>query len=1379
MAHFSCFPGASALSDFRQSRLLETLTRIDPNIADVRGQYLHFVNALTPLTAEDSARIEALMHYGAPFAAGAERGAGETFLVLPRFGTVSPWASKATDIAHHCGLTHVRRIERGIEYTVTLKAGLFGGKKGLSDEARAALAAALHDRMTESVVRSRDEALHLFDELPAKPLATVDVLADGRAALERANVELGLALADDEIDYLVDAFTKLGRNPTDVELMMFAQANSEHCRHKIFNAQWTIDGEQQDISLFQMIKNTEKLSPQGTIVAYSDNSSIMMGGPAERWFPRPSAASADGQSAAGALDERYGRHVELTHTLMKVETHNHPTAISPFAGAATGAGGEIRDEGATGRGARPKAGLTGFTVSNLALPGAVEPWENARDAAVPLAARNPADAHAAYGRPDRIASPLQIMIDGPLGGAAFNNEFGRPNLGGYFRVYEQNVGGQVRGYHKPIMIAGGIGNVSDAHTHKHDLPAGSLLIQIGGPGMRIGMGGGAASSMATGTNAAELDFDSVQRGNPEIERRAQEVINACWQLGGKNPILSIHDVGAGGLSNAFPELVDGAGKGARFELRRVPLEESGLSPREIWSNEAQERYVLAIAPADLPMFEAICARERCPLAVVGVATEERQLQLIDVQAEGAAAYPVDMPMEVLLGKPPRMHRNVARVCAERAPVDVTGLSLAELAVSVLKHPTVASKSFLITIGDRSVGGMSVRDQMVGPWQVPVADCAITAVDYAGFRGEAMSMAERTPLAVIDAPASGRMAVAEAVTNIAAAPIASLDKLKLSANWMAACGSPGEDAALFDTVKAIGMELCPALGIGIPVGKDSLSMKTKWNENGVAKEVTAPVSLIISAFAPVEDVRRHLTPQLRSASEVGDTTLIAIDLGRGRHRLGGSILAQVTQQVGDSVPDVDDPEDLKRFFAAIQALNAAGLLLAYHDRSDGGLWASVCEMAFAGHVGVSLNVDMLTLDAAHEFDYGDAKDWAKQTSGRREDRTLRALFAEELGAVVQVRATERDAVLAELREHGLGACSHVIGTPNERDVVEIYRDAKKIYGAPRVELQRAWSEVSWRIARLRDNPACADAEYDALLDASDPGISPHLTFDPAEDVAAPFVPQGDFLRGAPQGDFLRGVGKGARPRVAILREQGVNSHLETAYAFDRAGFDAYDVHMSDLLSGRATLANFAGAVACGGFSYGDVLGAGEGWAKTVRFNPMLADMFAAFFGRPDTFALGICNGCQMMSSLASMIPGAEAWPKFTRNKSEQFEARFSLVRIESSPSIFFAGMEGSRIPVAVAHGEGFADFSQQGDASRVNVAMRFVDHRGEATERYPFNPNGSPSGITSVTTPDGRFTVLMPHTERVHRTVQMSWHPDGWDEASPWMRVFRNARRWLG
>jgi len=1354
MAYFSSFPGARALSEFRQTRLLQVLQAIDPNLVDVQARYVHFVNSTTPLTPDDSARVEALLEYGDPAGELSGRGNVLRYLVIPRFGTISPWASKATDIAHNCGLHQLRRIERGIEYTLTLKSGLsglLGGKKTLTDADQLWVLAALHDRMTETVVAAVEDAYHLFDELPGKPLQTVDITGLGRTALVEANAALGLALAEDEVDYLVDAFTQLGRNPTDVELMMFAQANSEHCRHKIFNADWTIDGEPQDISLFGMIKNTHKLNPQGTIVAYSDNAAVMEGAVVERWHPRGPLTGS----------QRYDRSVELTHTLMKVETHNHPTAISPFPGASTGAGGEIRDEGATGRGARPKAGLAGFSVSNLQLPGAVQAWENARDAVQPSAERNSAEQIGAYGRPDRIASPLQIMIDGPIGGAAFNNEFGRPNLGGYFRVYEQNVAGRVRGYHKPIMIAGGIGSISDRHTHKLDLPPGTLLIQIGGPGMRIGMGGGAASSMATGTNTAELDFDSVQRGNPEIQRRAQEVINACWQQGADNPVLSIHDVGAGGLSNAFPELVDGAGRGARFELRKVDLEESGLSPREIWSNEAQERYVLAIAPESLAGFQAICKRERCPLAVVGVAVEARQLQLIDTETDAAQTQPVDMPMEVLLGKTPKLHRDVTRQAAQLIPVEVTGLVLAEVAVDVLKHPSVGSKSFLITIGDRSVGGMTVRDQMVGPWQVPVADCAITAMDYTGNRGEAMTMAERAPLAVINAPASGRMAVGEAITNIAAAPIPSLDKIKLSANWMAACGSPGEDAALFDTVRTVGMELCPALGIGIPVGKDSLSMRTQWRDADVAKEVSSPVSLIISAFAAVEDVRKHLTPQLRRTAEVGDTTLIAIDLGRGQNRLGGSILAQVTQQVGDVAPDLDDAEDLKRFFNVIQSLNAQGKLLAYHDRSDGGLFATVCEMAFAGHTGVSLNVDMLTLDSGHAADYGDAKDWAKQTSGRREDATLRALFNEELGAVIQVAAAERDSVLQILREFGLSACSHVIGKPNERDEIEIYRDAKKIYGVPRVELHRAWSDVSWRIARMRDNPACADAEYEALNDATDPGLSPHLSFDPLEDIAAPMI------------------ATGARPRVAILREQGVNSHLEMAYAFDRAGFDAHDVHMSDLLSGRATLADFAGAVACGGFSYGDVFGAGEGWARTIKFNPVLADMFNAFFQRGDTFALGVCNGCQMMSSLAAMIPGAQHWPRFTRNKSEQFEARLSLVEVQASPSLFFTDMAGSRIPVVVSHGEGYADFSQQGDAAQVSAALRFVDHRGAVTERYPFNPNGSPNGLTSVTTDDGRFTVLMPHPERVFRSNLMSWHPKDWEAGpgdSPWMRIFRNARK---
>ncbi|MCY0388127.1 phosphoribosylformylglycinamidine synthase [Robbsia sp. Bb-Pol-6] len=1396
MAHFSCFPGASALSDFRKARLLATLKAIDPHIVDVDAIHLHFVNSDAALGVAQSGVLEALLRYGDPAPERVSRHP-ETFLVVPRFGTVSPWASKATDIAHNCGLTAVRRIERGVEFSLTLKSSLLGGQRRLDAAAREAVANALHDRMTESIAGDREQAYQLFEALPSAPLERVDLLGAGRGALVEANGALGLALADDEIDYLVDAFQGLGRNPSDVELMMFAQANSEHCRHKIFNASWTIDGEAQDLSLFQMIRNTHKLHPQGTIVAYSDNAAVMAGGRIERWYPR-------------GAEHVYAASEELTHTLMKVETHNHPTAISPFPGASTGAGGEIRDEGATGRGARPKAGMSGFSVSNLRLPDAVRSWERADDAARPLSERAdvPLSAAAAagtrgdaagevappagYGRPERIASPLQIMTDGPLGGAAFNNEFGRPNLAGYFRVYEQNVGGVVRGYHKPVMIAGGIGNIADQHTHKNALPAGTLLVQIGGPGMRIGMGGGAASSMATGTNTAALDFDSVQRGNPEIQRRAQEVINACWQLGDANPILSIHDVGAGGLSNAFPELVEGANQGACFMIDRIALEETGMSPREIWSNEAQERYVLAIAPESATQFEAICRRERCPASFVGVATDAQVLMLAEaerfVAADAAArsgvagqaaaaaatdgasvrardadtsAFAVDMPMDVLFGKAPRLHRDVARLPVAHPALALDDVTLDAAASAVIAHPTVACKGFLITIGDRTVGGMTVRDQMVGPWQVPVADCAVTTMDYRGYRGEAMTIAERAPLAVIDAPASGRMAIGEAILNIAAAPIAALSTIKLSANWMAACGTPGEDAALFDTVRAVGMELCPALGLAIPVGKDSLSMRTQWRDEEGRKEVVAPVTLIVSAFAALEDVRGHLTPQLRRTAEVGDTVLIAIDLGRGRNRMAGSILAQVIHQVGDQAPDLDDAQDLKHLFDAIQRLNAAGQLLAYHDRSDGGLFAAVCEMAFAGHVGVSLNVDMLTLDPDHESDFGDAKDWATQTSGRRNDRTLRALFNEELGAVVQVRATDRDAVFAVLREVGLSACSHVIGKPNERGDIEIYRDAKRIYTSPRVKLQREWTDVSWRIARLRDNPACADAEVDAIADAADPGISVHLSFDPAENVAAPFV------------------NTGARPRVAVLREQGVNSHLEMAHAFDRAGFETRDVHMSDLIAGRATLADFAGAVACGGFAYGDVLGAGEGWAKTIRFNPVLADMFAAFFGRADTFALGVCNGCQMMSSLASMIPGAQAWPNFTRNKSEQFEARFATVEVLASPSIFLDGMAGSRIPVAVSHGEGFADFSKQGDAGQVLAGLRYVDNHGQATERYPLNPNGSPGGLTSVTTADGRFTVIMPHPERVARAVTMSWHPPQWEGDSPWMRLFQNARRWVG
>ncbi|MET0264303.1 MAG: phosphoribosylformylglycinamidine synthase [Duganella sp.] len=1348
-------PGSNALSAFRSQRLLNQLQAALPQVAAVQARYVHFIDAGAPLSADDTSRLGALLTYGEPAQADNAEGAVEAFFVIPRFGTISPWASKATDIVHNCGMAHIKRVERGIAFRINLKSGILGSSIGapkkLSDEEVQTVAALLHDRMTESVLRHPDEAAGLFRTLDAKPLETVDVIGAGKGALEAANTDLGLAMSDDEIEYLDAAFTKAGRNPTDVELMMFAQANSEHCRHKIFNADWTIDGVAQPKSLFGMIKNTHQLQPKGTVVAYSDNSSIMEGASVMRFFPQ------------GAAHE-YAPLTELTHTLMKVETHNHPTAISPFPGASTGAGGEIRDEGATGRGAKPKAGLTGFTVSNLLLPGAQQPWETDANVTAPAAAGGSAKP---YGKPDRIASPLQIMIDGPLGGAAFSNEFGRPVLGGYFRTYEQNVGKQfgssqdvVFGYHKPIMIAGGIGNISAQHTHKNDIPVGSLLVQLGGPGMRIGMGGSAASSMATGTNTADLDFDSVQRGNPEMERRAQEVINGCWQLGADNPIISIHDVGAGGLSNAFPEITNDAKRGAIFDLRKIPLEESGMAPKEIWSNESQERYVLAIAPESLALFQSLCERERCLFAVVGTATEERQLKLIDPELGN---NPVDMPMDVLLGKPPKMQRDVVHVYNDLPAVELTGIGLDEAARRVLLLPTVGDKSFLITIGDRSVGAMTVRDQMVGPWQVPVADCAVTAMSYEGYLGEAMAMGERTPLAVIDAAASGRMAVAEAITNIAAAPIADISDIKLSANWMAACGQPGQDAALYDTVKAVGMELCPALGISIPVGKDSLSMRTTWKENGSegeqSKAVLSPVSLIVSAFAPVYDVRKSLTPQLRT--DAGDTSIILVDLGRGKNRLGASALSLVIGQLGNEVPDVDSAEDLKGFFAAIQQLNRDGKLLAYHDRSDGGLFGTLTEMAFAGRAGLSINLDILTLEQGHGADQGDAKNWAGQIAERRNEQTLRALFSEELGAVLQVRAEEKSLVMDVLRSFNLGACSHIIGKPNDRGVIEFTRDAKIIYSQPRSSLHRLWSETSWRIARLRDNPACADAEYDRLLDEQDPGMQPKITFDLNENIAAPFL------------------ATGVRPRVAILREQGVNSHIETAYVMHQAGFTAVDVHMSDLIAGRVKLDDFQGIIAVGGFSYGDVLGAGEGWAKTILFNTALSDQFARFFARNDSFGLGVCNGCQMMSNLKSIIPGAHAWPKFTTNKSEKFEARFAMVEVLDSPSIFFNGMAGTQTPIAIAHGEGYADFSQTGNIAEAVAAMRFVDHHGAVTEAYPYNPNGSPQGLTSVTTADGRFTVMMPHAERVFRTVQQSWHPEAWGEDSPWMRMFLNARKFVG
>ncbi|MFN5254343.1 MAG: phosphoribosylformylglycinamidine synthase [Limnohabitans sp.] len=1352
--HITTFEGGSALSDFRIAQLLPRLAVISPQIQGISARFVHMVATATPLVDTDKQTLSALLSYGEPYAGPVD---GPMVVVSPRIGTVSPWASKATDIAHNCGLA-VRRIERLTEYRLTMKSGLLSTAK-LCAEQLGQVAAALHDRMTESAMPSREAAAALFTALDPAPMDHVDVLGGGRTALEAANKAWGLALADDEIEYLVKAFTGLKRNPTDVELMMFAQANSEHCRHKIFNAEFTIDGVAQPKSLFGMIRNTHQISPQHTVVAYSDNASVMEGHNIERFVARNS-----GQGAA------YQAEQALHHVLMKVETHNHPTAISPFPGASTGAGGEIRDEGATGRGSKPKAGLSGFTVSKL--------WGGLSDQA--------------GGKPEHIASPLQIMTEGPLGGAAFNNEFGRPNLLGYFREYEQTVDGVVRGYHKPIMIAGGLGQIDAEQTQKIEFPAGSLLIQLGGPGMRIGMGGSAASSMATGTNAADLDFDSVQRGNPEIERRAQEVINHCWAQGANNPILAIHDVGAGGLSNAFPELTNDAGRGARFDLRAVKLEESGLSPKEIWSNESQERYVMAIAPESLDQFTAFCERERCPFAVIGVATEERQLVLEDRGSEspvrsagpsqastppsggsepnevGSVGVAVDMPMDVLLGKPPKMHREVKTVARQSPAMDLTGVSLQQAIIDVLSHPTVASKRFWITIGDRAVGGLTHRVQMVGPWQVPVADVAVTLADYAGFAGEAMSMGERTPLASLNAAASGRMAVAEAITNLLAAPI-ELPRVKMSANWMAACGEPGEDAALYETVKAVGMALCPALGISIPVGKDSLSMRTQWQSDGQTRQVTSPVSLIITAFASLPDVRGTLTPQLDAQTD--DTSLLLIDLGQGRNRMGGSVLGQVLGQFGDSVPDLEDPQTLVNLVKAVNALRAKGQILAYHDRSDGGLLAAVAEMAFAGHVGVALNVDMLVTEgdgiSDSRADHGDAKNWAGQVSARREELTLKALFNEELGVVLQVRTAERNMVLQTLREHGLSKHTHVIGKtrpvqstiPKGVGELSIWRDTKEVFAAKLEDLHQVWDSVSWKICQQRDNPACADAEHAAAGQASDPGMHVALSFDPAENVAAPFLNL-------------------SRPKVAILREQGVNSHVEMAYAFHKAGFESHDVHMTDLQSGRANLADFQGLVACGGFSYGDTLGAGIGWARSITFNPLLSDQFKGFFGRSNTFGLGVCNGCQMFAELADIIPGAQDWPRFTTNQSERFEARLSMVEVLESPSLFLQGMAGSRLPIAVAHGEGFANFKHRGNAALAIAAMRFVDHHGQATEQYPFNPNGSAGGLTAVTTADGRFTAMMPHPERVFRNVQMSWTSGDISSTSPWLRVWQNARKWV-
>ncbi|MDH5879408.1 phosphoribosylformylglycinamidine synthase [Vibrio cyclitrophicus] len=1298
--------GSPALSEFRVNKLLELCRELSLPVTGIYAEFAHFADLTADLDESEVEKLEKLLTYGPTIEEHEPEGL--LLLATPRPGTISPWSSKSTDIAHNCGLAKVSRLERGTAFYIETSSEL-------SELQLVELKAILHDRMMEVVFTDFESAAALFTVAEPAPYAEVDLLTGGRKALEEANVTLGLALAEDEIDYLLESFTeKLGRNPTDIELMMFAQANSEHCRHKIFNADWTIDGVKQEKSLFKMIKNTFETTPEHVLSAYKDNAAVMTGSEVGRFFPDPET-------------RQYNYHQEKTHILMKVETHNHPTAISPWPGASTGSGGEIRDEGATGIGGKPKAGLVAFSVSNLKIPNFVQPWETD------------------FGKPSRIVTALDIMLEGPLGGAAFNNEFGRPNLLGYFRTYEEKVnshaGEEVRGYHKPIMLAGGLGNIRDDHVQKKEIPVGASLIVLGGPAMNIGLGGGAASSMDSGSSSEDLDFASVQRENPEMERRCQEVIDRCWQLGDANPIAFIHDVGAGGISNALPELVDDGERGGIFNLRDVPNDEPGMSPLEIWCNESQERYVMAVADKDMATFDAICKRERAPYAVVGKATEERDLKLEDSHFDNT---PIDMPMDILLGKTPKMHRDAKTLKANNPAIDRSGIELNEAVDRILRLPTVAEKTFLITIGDRSVTGLVARDQMVGPWQVPVANCAVTAASYDSYHGEAMSLGERTPVALLDFGASARLAVGEAITNIAATNIGDIKHIKLSANWMSPAGHPGEDAGLYEAVKAVGEELCPALGLTIPVGKDSMSMKTKWEENGEQKEVTSPLSLVITAFARVEDVRKTITPQLRTPDNLeglGNTSLVLIDLGNGKNRMGATALAQVYKQLGDKPADVDNAAQLKGFYEGVQALVANDQVVAYHDKGDGGLFVTLAEMAFAGHCGVNADIAALGEDA------------------------LAALFNEELGAVIQVRNDDLDTVLSTLATNGLEACSHVIGSVEASDELVIKSGESVVIERNRTELRTIWAETTHKMQGLRDNPICADQEHEAKKDNSDPGLNVKLSFDVNEDIAAPFI------------------NTGAKPKMAILREQGVNSHVEMAAAFDRAGFEATDIHMSDILTGQAVLEEYNGLVACGGFSYGDVLGAGEGWAKSVLFNDSTRDQFENFFKREDTFSLGVCNGCQMLSNLRELIPGAEYWPRFVRNESERFEARFSLVEVQKSDSVFFNGMEGSRMPIAVSHGEGRVEVRDNDHLNAIEnsgtVALRYVDNNGNQTQQYPNNPNGSPNAITGLTTTDGRVTIMMPHPERVFRTVANSWSPEGWGENGAWMRMFQNARKNVG
>lgn len=1293
------FIGSPALSSFRQGILLKQIHKVIPTIEEITSHFVHFVDSEKKLTEADTSVLDKLLRYG-PHVDDVNS-KGELILVVPRAGTISPWSSKATDIAHNCNLEFINRIERGVAYHVQCDAGA-----KLSTDQKEFVVNALHDRMIEMVLHNLDDASCLFDHHEPTAGESIDIAASGVAALNDANIRLGLAMSDDEIDYLMNYFSSINRNPVDAELMMFAQANSEHCRHKIFNADWLIDGKEQDKSLFGMIRNTYESHSTDVLSAYSDNSSVIASHEAKRFMPNSET-------------HKYDYHDEHIAILMKVETHNHPTAISPFPGAATGSGGEIRDEGATGRGSKPKVGLSGFSVSNLKIPNFPQSWETD------------------YGKPERIVSALDIMLEGPIGSAAFNNEFGRPNIAGYFRTFEETVAGpngdEVRGYHKPIMLAGGYGNIREHDVEKLQLPIGTPIVVLGGPAMLIGLGGGAASSMDSGASAEDLDFASVQRGNPEMERRCQEVIDGCWAQD-SNPILSIHDVGAGGLSNALPELVHDGGRGAEFELREIHNDEPGMTPMQIWSNESQERYVLAISPERIGEFETLCKRERCPYAILGETTEAKTLKVHDRHFDN---YPVDMPLDVLLGKPPKMLRDVKRVNVEHSSLDTNEIDITEAAFNVLRLPSVANKSFLITIGDRTVTGMVTRDQMVGPWQVPVADVAVTTSSFESYCGEAMAMGERTPVAILDGPASARLAVAESITNLMSASIDKLSDVKLSANWMAPAGHPGEDAVLYDTVKAVGMEICPELELTIPVGKDSMSMKTVWQDKGVDKSVTAPLSLIITAFTPVVDVRNTLTPQLRT--DIEDTGLLLIDLGMGKNRLGGSALAQVNKQIGNVPADLDNAADLKALFDVFQKLNKQGKIIAWHDRSDGGLFACLSEMAFAGHCGLDIELDsMMSAD---------------------DTNATAVLFNEEIGGVIQIRCDDLEIVEMAFAEAGLSDCLHELGKIQQEGQITISNKGIPIFSASRESLQQAWSETSYHMQRLRDNSKCAEQEFDAI-EKEDKGLNVKLSFDINENVSAPYI------------------NKGVKPNIAVLREQGVNGQIEMAAAFDRAGFNAIDVHMSDILSGKLTLDNYKGLVACGGFSYGDVLGAGEGWAKSILFNPRARDVFQEYFNRDDSFSLGVCNGCQMMANIKSLIPGAKHWPHFVRNVSEQFEGRFSLVEVMESPSILMQGMAGSVMPIAVAHGEGRPEYKDISQRKQVSSILRYVDHDMNVTETYPLNPNGSPEGLTGFCSDDGRATIMMPHPERVFRSVQHSWHPADWQEDSPWMRMFRNARVWV-